>query len=148
MKSLQGNGPHRHRPLLVVLSVGIAGMVMVALLAEGAGERISILQADFDTSNLQPGGSTSLTIRIKNTSSTTDAHDISVTVTPSDPTAVQVENGEAAIDILGAGEERVVEFLVSVSQDSLPGTYKLKISTSASEIEGENRDLYLEVAAT
>jgi len=123
-------------------------MIMVALLAGGAGERISILQADFDTSNLQPGGGTSLTIRIKNTSSTTDAHDISVTVTPSDPTAVQVENGEAAIDILGAGEERVVEFLVSVSQDSLPGTYKLKISTSASEIEGENRDLYLEVAAT
>ena len=144
VKSLD-NGLQKHRPLLIILSIGIAGLIIAVFLAGGAGERISILQADFGSDVLQPGEDTSLTVRIKNTSATTDAHTVCITVTPSDPDALQVENGEITIDILGAGEERVVEFSISVSQSSLPGKYRLDVSTSAIELEGENMDLYLEV---
>ncbi len=139
------NDLQKHRPLLTIFSIGIAGLVIAVFLVGGVGERISVLQADFGLNMIQPGENTSLTVRIKNTSTTTDAHAVCVTVTPSDPEALQVENGEITVDILGAGEERVVEFSISVSQDSLPGKYRLDVSTSAFELEGENMNLYLEV---
>lgn len=147
--TFNANNWYKPRQLLILLSIGIVALVAFLILTAAPGERISIIQAEFGDSNLQSGGSTSLTLRIKNTSSEVDAYNISVVITPSDTAAVQVDNAEVTIDTLGAGEERVIEFSISVAQESLPGKYKLKVSTSAGELfEGENLDLYLEVGST
>jgi hypothetical protein len=127
------------------------GIIITALVfVWKPGDRISIIQADFGESSLQPGGSTLLTIRIKNTSGETDVHNVSVAVIPSDLAAVQVENGgQVIVDILGAGEERVIKFSIAIAQNSLPGKYKIKVSTSTGDtIQGDTRDCYIDIIST
>jgi len=106
--------------------------------------KIEISNAYPDNTELSLGGSTKINVKIKNVSDGEMAFNVSVTVTPSNPSVIGADS--VSIGNLDSGEERWLFFPISIVQNARYGKYKIKVSTSAAApFEGDTKDVYITV---
>jgi uncharacterized membrane protein len=125
--------------VLCIIAVGIAAAY--SLWNSRSQDKIAIVgDPSYGNKELSPGGVTTVTVKIKNLSHESVAHNVSVEIAPFKTSVVQVSENRIAYGDLGPGEERSPSFSISIAQGSnLSGTYNITISASVdSPFQGDS----------
>lgn len=129
--------------IIIVIVLGIVFSLLIYFVLQPE-EKISILEVRPDNEKLTPGGSTTLTVKIKNVAREGVASGVSVTVTPSKPFIEVRSENPISIGTLDSGEESWLDFSIFISQDAIDGKWKIEVSTSAdSPFKGDTTDKFI-----
>jgi uncharacterized repeat protein (TIGR01451 family) len=122
-------------------------LVSYYYIANRPADKISIIGDIQGNGVISAGQSITLTVQIKNMSDVDVAQNVFITIAPSENSVVQVI-GQNPIDIgtLGPYETRLPNFVISIAQSALRGTYNITISTHAgAPFEGDSKVIAITV---
>lgn len=123
--------------LIVVIAIGGVAYWYV----NRPQDKIAIIgNHNFNPGELSPGGTATVTVRVKNLSDVSVAHNVFVEVEPFKAEIIHVvgEN-RIALGDMAPGEEMSPDFTISIVENSMSGTYNITISVSGDlPFQGDN----------